>query len=252
MKTRYLRTTDIAKAAGVHANTVRLYEQWGFLPPIPRSPAGYRRYTQEHLAQMQLARLALHGGWPGHAVRESAASLVRRAASGDLGGALAQAYDHLARVQAERAQAEAAADFLEKWAQGMTPEATSRPLPIKDVAALLDVSADALRNWERNGLIEVPRDPHNGYRRYGAPEIGRLRVIRMLGRAGYGQMAILRMLLALDKGHTTALREALDAPDPDESITYTSDRWLSTLADHEARARQIITHLEEMIRARRG
>jgi DNA-binding transcriptional MerR regulator len=46
---KYLRTLDVARAVGVHPNTVRLYEQWGFLPPIPRSPGGYRRFTQFYL-----------------------------------------------------------------------------------------------------------------------------------------------------------------------------------------------------------
>ena len=41
-----LSTTKIARAAGCHPNTVRLYEQWGFLPPVERSPSGYRLYTQ--------------------------------------------------------------------------------------------------------------------------------------------------------------------------------------------------------------
>lgn len=45
MKPRYLRTSDIAKAVGVHPNTVRLYEEWGFLPPIPRNLSGYRLFT---------------------------------------------------------------------------------------------------------------------------------------------------------------------------------------------------------------
>jgi GntR family transcriptional regulator/MocR family aminotransferase len=61
MKPRYMRTSDIAKAVGVHPNTVRLYEEWGFLPPIPRSPSGYRQFTQAHLDQMRLARTALFG-----------------------------------------------------------------------------------------------------------------------------------------------------------------------------------------------
>ena len=33
----------------VHPNTVRLYEEWGFLPPVPRAPNGYRLYDQRHL-----------------------------------------------------------------------------------------------------------------------------------------------------------------------------------------------------------
>jgi hypothetical protein len=33
---KYLKTSQIAKAAGVHPNTVRLYEQWGLLMPVDR------------------------------------------------------------------------------------------------------------------------------------------------------------------------------------------------------------------------
>jgi len=250
MGRRYLRTSDIAKAVGVHPNTVRLYEQWGFLPPIPRSAGGYRQFTQAHLDQMRLARTALHGGWPGKRIRRSAAALVRQAASGDLGGALEQAYHHLAIVQAERAQAEAAAELLERWAQGTAADATSEPLRIGEVAKLLDVTTDMLRNWERNGLVEVPRDPRNGYRLYSAAEIGRLRVIRMLGRAGYSLMAILRMLLRLDQGEKDDLRRVLDTPRPDEDVYFAADRWLSALAEQEQRAQSMIAQLETMLGGR--
>ena len=91
MTQRYLRTSDISKAVGVHPNTVRLYEEWGFLPPIPRSASGYRLFTEEHLEQMRLARLAFDTPWSGRNIRRSALALVRQAASGDLSGALAQA-----------------------------------------------------------------------------------------------------------------------------------------------------------------
>jgi DNA-binding transcriptional MerR regulator len=243
----YLRTSDLAKAVGVHPNTVRLYEEWGFLPPIPRSPTGYRRFTQDHLEQMRLARMAMHGPWPGSNIRKSALALVRKAASGDLGGALEQAYHHLALVQAERARAEAAAGLLERWAQGTAADATDEPLRIGETAKLLDVTTDQLRNWERNGLIEVPRDSRNNYRLYGAAEIGRLRVIRMLLRAGYSMMAVLRMLLQIDRGADP--RQALDTPHPDEDVHTAADRWLSSLAEQERRAQSIIAQLEKMIGA---
>jgi len=248
MTLRYLRTSNIAKAVGVHPNTVRLYEEWGFLPPIPRSASGYRQFTEAHLDQMRLARTALHGGWSGQKIRRSAAALVRQAASGDLGGALEQAYHHLVLVQAERAQAEAAAELLERWAQGA--DATAESLRIGEAAKLLDVTADMLRNWERNGLIEVPRNPRNRYRRYGATEIGRLRVIRMLSRAGYSLMAILRMLIRLDQGEKTDLRQVLDTPRPDEDAYFAADRWLSALAGQEQRATEMIAQLEAMISTR--
>ena len=128
MSKRYLRTSDVAKAVGVHPNTVRLYEQWGFLPVIPRSPTGYRLFTADHVDQMRLARTALRGPWPGRTIKRSALDLVRRSAAGDLGGALEQAYQHLALVQAERAQAEAAVQLLERWAQGAAVDASEERL----------------------------------------------------------------------------------------------------------------------------
>jgi DNA-binding transcriptional MerR regulator len=248
MTRRYLSTSDIGKAVGVHPNTVRLYEQWGFLPPVSRSSSGYRQFTQRHLDQMRLARLALHGGWPGRNIRQSALALVRQSASGDLGGALEQAYRHLALVQAERAQAEVAAGLVERWAQGAATDVITEPLYINQAAGLLGVTADILRNWERNGLIKTPR-ARNGYRLYGAAEIGRLRVIRTLLRAGYSSMAILRMLRRFDRGQRTGLRQVLDAPTP-QDILYATGRWLLTLAEQEQRAAGMIAQLEKMIRKR--
>ncbi len=247
MNEKYLRTSDIAKAAGCHPNTVRLYETLGFIPPVLRTPGGYRQFTEFHADCMILARLAFRGAWPGKAIRQSVVKLVKQAATGDLGGALEAGYAHLALVQAERAHAESAVRLLERWAQGMAADATRAPLRIGETAKLLGVSVDMLRNWERNGLLDVPRDPDNGYRYYGAAEIGRLRVIRMLIRAGYSMMAILRMLLQLDGGLTGNLRQAIDTPAPDEDVYSAADRWLSTLAEQEQRAMDIIAHLETMI-----
>jgi DNA-binding transcriptional MerR regulator len=118
---------------------------------------------------------------------------------------------------------------------------------IGQAAKLLGATTDMLRNWERNGLIRVPRDPDNGYRLYGAAEMGRLRVIRMLNRAGYSQMAILRMVLLLDRGQAGDLRQVLDTPRPDEDVYVAADRWLSTLAEQEQRAADMIAQLEAMI-----
>jgi DNA-binding transcriptional MerR regulator len=177
--------------------------------------------------------------------------LVRRSASGDLGGALELAYRHLALVQAERAQAESAALLLQRWALGRPADATDKPLQTAETARLLGVSIDVLRNWERNGLIRIPRNPRNRYRIYGPLEIERLRVIRMLHKAGYSTMAILRMLIQLDQGRHTDLRQALDTPRPDEDVFSAADRWLSSLEEQDGRALEMIHQLEEMIAGER-
>ncbi len=246
-KARYLRTSDLARATGVHPNTVRRYVDWGLLPPVERSPAGYRRFTYRHLDCLRLARLVYSNEYPGRVMRHSGVAVIRLAVAGDLGGALEMTYQHLVLVQSECAHADAAVALLERWAQGISADTTARPLQIGQAAKLLGVSIDIVRNWERNGLIKVPRDPLNGYRRYGSQEISRLRVIRMLSRAGYSLMAILRMLLLLDQGQTSNLGQVLDTPRPDEDVYTASDRWLSTLANQERRAQEMIALVEEMI-----
>lgn len=55
-------------------------------------------------------------------------------------------------------------------------------------------------------------------------------------------MAILRMMLRLDRGETTDLRRSLDTPAP--------DRWLSTLADQEQLANELIAFLETVLAGR--
>ena len=69
----------------------------------------------------------------------------------------------------------------------------------------------------------------------------------MLSRAGYSQMAILRMLLHLDQELGGDLRQVLDTPRPDEDIHIAADRWLSSLGEQEQRAMDMIAQLEAMI-----
>jgi DNA-binding transcriptional MerR regulator len=245
MSSRHLRTSDIARAVGVHSNTVRLYEGWGYLSPVPRSHSGYRLFTETHLDQMRLARTILEWPYPGG--KSLVLDLVYKCAAGDLGGALERAYTYLARVRAERAHADAAIEFLEQWACGQATEVLDIPLSIGEAAGRLGVSVDKLRNWERNGLLEVPRDPNNGYRLYRGAEMGRARVIRMLLQTGHSLMAILRMMQHFDRGQTHDLKRVLDTPRPDEDVYSMADRWLSTLAALEQRVLDSISQLRAMI-----
>ena len=41
-----LNVSQVAKKAGVSADSVRFYEKEGLLPAAPRSPAGYREYDE--------------------------------------------------------------------------------------------------------------------------------------------------------------------------------------------------------------
>jgi DNA-binding transcriptional MerR regulator len=238
-------TSDLARSVGCHPNTVRLYETWGFLPPVPRNPSNnYRVYSPYHKAQFELAFLALKYPYPGG--KDVVLDMVHAARDRNLDRARDLALVYLSQIQAERKQAEAAIDYLERWMAGEEIPALSKPLHIGEAAETLNLTRDTLRSWERDGLLEVPRNTHNHYRLYGRAEIGRLRVIRVLVNAGYSHMAILRLMIQLDSGGDVDPRQALDTPRADEEIFHVTDRWLTALDEQEQRCRKILEKIEAM------
>lgn len=248
MTSKPLRTSDLARAVGIHPNTVRLYADWGLIPPVERSPNGYRIFTQRHLDCIRLARTVYSAPYPGRGFRAVGNEIIKHAVDDDWNAALDKAHEHLQLVKAELTQAETAAEVLEQWAQNMSANAPGEvPLAIKDVSKLLGISVDVIRNAERNGLITVPRNSYNNYRLFGKKEIERLRIIRMLTKAGYSHMAILRMVIELDRGKTRGLKETLDTAREDEDIFTAADRWLTTLQEQQKCAERIIALIQELM-----
>jgi DNA-binding transcriptional MerR regulator len=263
-----MRTIDLARASGSHPNTVRLYEEWGFIPPAARAANGYRLWGREHLDQMLFARFALDGFWPGRPIRKSALALVRLAATGDLRAALAAADEHLGLVRGERKRAESAAACLEAWAAGAAcpprraadgaeeaaalskARVAADRVSAREAARLAEASPEQLRNWERNGLIDPHRDEKTGCRLYGEEEVGRARIIRALLLAGYSMMAIRRMVAELDGGRPASLAASLDSPREDEEVLTAFDRWLSFLAAQEVRAESLVGLLRARLESR--
>lgn len=252
MATRFLRTSDLARAVGVHPNTVRLYVDWGLLPPVERSPAGYRLFTQHHLDCLRLARTIYTSEYPGRGLRALGNEIIQLAKAGDWTGALEKAHEYLASVRGELESANQAANLLERWAQTIDAGSDEALLAIGEVSKLLGVSLDVIRNWERNGLIRIRRNAGNNYRLFGKKEIERLQIIRMLSRAGYSHMAMLRMFIELDKGNKRGLKETLGAPQDNEDVFTAADHWLTTLSKQEEMAQRVIQMIEGLILASGG
>ncbi len=244
-----LRTSDLARAVGIHPNTVRLYLDWGLIPPVERSPSGYRLFTPRHLDCLKLARTIYAAEYPGRELRALGNEIIQCAVADDWQGALEKARAHWASVKAELKRADAAANLLEHWAQQKTQAADDEPLSMREAAKLLGVSHDVIRNWERNGLISVRRNSYNNYRLFSPRDIERLQIIRMLSHAGYSHMAILRMFIELDGGKTRGLKKILDTPREDEDIFTAADHWLTTLKAQEKLAREVMRLIGEIIEA---
>ena len=82
------RTSEIAKIIGIHPNTVRLYEELELIPKPDRMPNGYRVFTDLHIEQFRLARLAFQVEVLQNGLRKKIVQMIKVSAAGDYDKAL--------------------------------------------------------------------------------------------------------------------------------------------------------------------
>lgn len=232
-------TSQLARLAGVHPNTVRLYEQWGFISPVPRTPAGYRRFCGRHLLELRFARLALPGPYP--ARKDLLPAAVRAYCRQDYGEArlLTAAYD--AAVAQEQQHAREALAVLDRWHQGHRLQGAPVRGGRRQMAQRCHVTVDALRTWERNGIL-TPAQTAGGRMAYTAEDVDTILVVRLLRRRGFS-------LASLQQVFSGAAGPAL----PSDYLTRIylnresaceAGQWMAHLDAHRRRARLLLAHLD--------
>ena len=107
-------TSDVAKIIGVHPNTVRQYEEWGLLPSIERKANGYRTFTDFHIEQLRLARLAFQIEVLQNGLRKKIVLMVKTAATKDFDTALSLTEEYKMQLKQERANAEEAIHIVKQ------------------------------------------------------------------------------------------------------------------------------------------
>lgn len=238
------RTAEVAKIIGIHPNTVRLYEELGLIPKPERRPNGYRIFTDLHIAQFKLARLALQVEVLQNGSRKKTLQMIRASAAGDFTAALSLEEDYLRQIRQERLNAEKAVTVTEQILSGGVPE-SSHLFKRKEVSEYLGISMDSLRNWEMNGLLTVKRK-QNGYRVYTDEDLQRLIIIRFLRCANYSLAAILQMLRLLSEDPGADIAVILNTPRQDADIISVCDRLIVSLSDAEDNARKVLSMLQDM------
>ena len=237
-------TSDVAKVIGIHPNTVRMYEEWGLIPLAERKSNGYRIFTDFHIEQLRLARIAFQIEVLQNGLRKKVVEIIKLSAKRDFDKALMFAEEYRSQIQREQRNAEESIGIAKQILSGKSAEHTFL-LKRKEVSDYLDISMDTLRNWERNGLLQIKRK-QNGYRAYTSDDIERLKMIRTLRLANYSLEAILRMLNALEHNPQIDMRQVLNTPQTDSDIVSVCDRLIVSLKDAEENAEKMIIILLEM------
>lgn len=216
----FLRTSDLARAAGISVQQVRNYEALGLLPPASRSESGYRLYTPRHLAALKTARSLVGGyGW------QRIPAIMQALHRGDLSAALALIDTRHAELASKRLQVEQTLSALHVLAEQPVPGSSShRPqcLRVGEAARQVGVRVSALHFWEQQGLLHPLRDKSSGYRLYDEQQMHRLRVVVLLREAGYNFDVIVSVLDELAAGQPEKAIMAVEKRR--EELTRTS--WL--------------------------
>jgi len=239
------KTAEVAKIIGIHPNTVRFYEEWGLIPKPERKPNGYRVFTDIHLEQFRLARLALRAEVLQNGLRKKAITIIKTSAAGDYESAIKLARDYLKQIKTEQNNAEEAIEITKNLLSKKVKDTPKLCFTRKEVADYLSITIDALRTWELNGLLTAKRKA-NGYRIYSEEDIQILKIIRSLRCANYSLISILRMLNSLSSNSEADIRTVIDTPQENEDIISVCDKLLTSLQNLSKDALEMITQLEKM------
>lgn len=233
------RTSEVAEKVGIHPNTLRWYEASGLLSPLQRTPAGYRIFTPRSVVEAKIVRRATRVTWMSGRVRATALGILALVRKGDLSAARKLTGELINYIAWEIRLAQEALNVIAAWIgkNGGFTDTNHSLMEIKQAADRTGTTADQIRNWERNALLVLPRNPANGYRLFGVEDVARIKVIRFCRLAGYSLTAIRRLMQAVDAvpdGTVPDLVSAADIPLPEEAgfETFPTDTWLTTLDNH--------------------
>lgn len=151
-------------------------------------------------------------------------------------------------IEQEIKKAQKACEILQNWAnstKGNTILLEKKMLSRKDIADYLGVTAEAVRNWERNGLILPEEIGAKGEKLYSSTDLGRMHIIYMLLQLGYSMASIHRSISMYDKGHAELVASALYCQEYDDFISV-GDRWLYELNKLVEAAQKIPPIIEEL------
>lgn len=238
------KTAEVAAIIGIHPNTVRLYEKLQLIPKPERLSNGYRVFTDFHIEQCRLVRIAFQVEVLQNGLRKKIVKMIKVSATGDFDAAILLINEYIKQIKQERTNAEEAIEIVKQLLSGKTQPYTHY-LKRKEVSEALNISMDALRNWEMNGLLSVKRK-ENGYRVYTNDDIQRLKIIRSLRCANYSLEAILRLMRQLDQNPDTDIRATLNTPKQSDEIISVCDKLIVSLSKAEKNAYTILSILQDM------
>lgn len=165
------RPIDIARRLKVSTTTLRHYEAFGIIPPVMRSPNGYRIYTDEHIAYFICIREMMHGF-----TLSDIAKMLKQVMENKHDEALWTANKAQAALQNDNyVCGQIRMRFLQKKKPSMPQEFT-----VDAVSKATGIIPSTIRYWDKIGLISASRCTANNYRTFTQTHIDEVLIIQAL------------------------------------------------------------------------
>lgn len=250
-----MKIGELSQVTGVKPGTIRFYEKLGFIEPAQRLPNNYRIFTTRHIYQVRICQMVF-GGFINKRLRKVSLGIVEASRNWDM-----DAYDKATKayqlaVEEDIAGTKRAIASVMETVQRSECEKfpfvcertdvyDSAPVFSKKQAAkFIGTTQEAIRNWERNGLL----GQIEAYRRrfYTQEAIERMYLIRLLLDTGYSMMAIKSFLGEIDSEDSAKADDVLIHPGDRANLIYRADRYLETLLKERENAQRLCDLLQEM------
>lgn len=255
------RIGEISRLTGVKAGTIRFYEKCGFIGPVERTANQYRIYNKRHVFRLRVCRLVF-GGFVNTRLRRESLKVLEASAAWDRTAYERESGNYLQAVEedierAKRAIAICTGQMGRKGTQASEETRNSEEAQCseetrnseetqvseeprytkKQAAAMTGATPEAIRNWERNGLLGR-YEPYQR-RAYGQELLNRMYVIRLLLDTGYSMMAIRAFLQAYEEGRPEEAELLLTNPREGGDLCCRADRYLEALLHLREKAVQL-------------
>lgn len=166
-----MRPIDIARRLRVSTTMLRHYEDLGIIPPVMRTPNGYRIYTDEHIAYFICIREMMHGF-----TLSEIAKMLKQVLENKHDEALWIANKAQSVLQNDKYVCEQIRlRFLRKKKTTVPKEFT-----IDAVSKITGIIPSTIRYWDKIGLISASRCAANNYRTFAQTHIDEILMIQAL------------------------------------------------------------------------
>ncbi|MGM0829089.1 MAG: MerR family transcriptional regulator [Bacillota bacterium] len=198
-----MKGIEIAKKLNISTSALRHYESWGLIPTVERAENGYRIYNDEHEAYFQCIRALLPGF--GMELVKGVMPLIR---NGKTLEALWLINKAQVDLHTEKETVQRAVEILDLKELMEIPKYYNKNFfTIGEVAREANVSASAIRHWEKEGLINPERHKESGFRIYSPSDIRRVLIIRTVQRVAYSLDIVREILSDLEKNNIAQAKE---------------------------------------------